>query len=171
MPSDFRQEFIEQFNERNREGAETLRKIARVLAEANQNLCNLQIELTQASLSENSQHLTSMQKHAAGTPITLEQWSMLIQSNAERLVAASSAWARLTSQTVIALNQLIEQSLQPNRRSDETAETGALTERRVSARMIVFPDRRNRMMASEIVIDPGQYDDRQRQAARKKGAA
>jgi len=157
MSSDFRQEAIAKISERNREGAEILRQVALVLAEANRHLCSMQIELTQPRSPENSL-----------------QRSTLIQSNAEKLVAASTAWATFVAETVVALNQQIDQSLQTSiahGENDEAAETEDLAERRVSARMIAFPDRRNQAIASEILIDPVQYGKLKRQATRKTGAS
>lgn len=168
------QDIIQQFSERNREGAETLRRIALVLADANQQFCSVQIEAIQAALSENSRLRMSLLEHETGTLTALEQWSTLFQGKMERWVATNAAMFRITSQTIISLNQLLEQSLLASAasyQSAEEAETEALAERRVSARMIIFPERRNRSTVSEIVLEALPYGDTQAQTARKKNAA
>lgn len=174
MSSDIRQDSIDQLSERNRESAETLRGIALVLADANQQICNIQIEAIQAALSENSRLRMALLEHATGTPTALEQWSSLFQGKMERWVATNAAMLRITSHTIIALNQLLDRSLQaslPSYQSADETETEALAERRISARMIIFPERRNRSTVSEIVLEALPYGDTQGQTARKKSAA
>lgn len=174
MSSDIRQEVIEQINDRNREGAEILRDVALILAEANQQFCNAQIEAIQAALSEDSQHRASLLKHKPGTPSALEQWPALFQSKAERLIATSAALIKISSQTIIALNQLIERAMLSSilsRQSDAEEQVEVLAERRVSAQMIIFPERRNRNAASEALVESTQYGEAPRRAARKRSSA
>lgn len=174
MSSDIRQDIIAQFNERNREGGETLRGIALVLADANQQFCNVQIEAIQAALSENSRLRMSLLEHERGTPTALEQWSSLYQRKVERWIATNAAMFRITAQTIVALNQLLERSLQaslPSRQNADEAIAETLAERRVSAQMIIFPERRNRSTVSEIVLEALPYGGTPGQTARKRSAA
>lgn len=148
----------------SRESIETLRHIVVVVAEANKHLYTLQIDAAQAAFAENSRQLKSLLKSTGDTSAAIEQWSALFREKMQRFVEMSSAWVEITAQTMAEMSDLLAQSLSASAAiSQKTGkrETEIPVERRVTASVIFFPERRAAATTKNVTSSI-------QQAARKK---
>lgn len=145
---------IESPGDLTREGVALLKQITIATAEANRHFHLQQIEALQAALAENSRQFKSQLKETGDTCTALEQWSALFQSRMQQCGKIGGTWIEYTSQTVARIGELLASPLvapaagtMARMESEEPEEPEVPVERRVSATVISFPERR----ASAIV--------------------
>lgn len=141
---------IENPGDLTREGVSLLKQITIAMAEANQHFHLRQIEAVQAAVAEHARQFKLQMKETGATCTALEQWSGLFQARMQQCGKISSAWMEHTSQTIAQINELLVSPLADSVASAESigvsnSEIGI--ERRMSAKVIAFPERR----AAEIM--------------------
>lgn len=130
--------------------------IAMMLAEGQKRLQIRQIDVTQAGISENSQYCRSVLEKMADSDLSgiFHQWSALCQNKAQRYGALANECMEIMLQSAAEINHLISGSLSglgtvsQKNWSDRLAPAN---ERRVSANVISFPDRRVTSAMSYVV--------------------
>jgi hypothetical protein len=140
-----------------KENFETLRDIAVDMAEANKRFCALQLESIHAAFAEHSRQLKSMLDNTGDISAAYDEGSKHLFAKMQKLTEISHSWLDLYSRTSSKTNELLQQSLstagsfgeQMIRREAGLPE-GAI-ERRISASVISFPERR----AAEIAKKSG----------------
>lgn len=124
---------------------------ALAVIESNQRWWALQIEAMEAALAENTEQSRAMLENVSTTAETLSQWPNLYQINVQRYTDLTRIGLELTAQTIVQLNDLMREFLssslagtpvQKNDQRRDAATPEDFGERRVSARVIFFPDRR-----------------------------
>lgn len=145
-----------------KENFETLRDIAIDMAEANKRFCALQLESIHAAIAEHSRQLKSMLDNSGDISAALEEGSKNFFAKTQKLAEISHSWLELFSQASSKTNELLRQSLSTAGSFGEPmihreAELPEVTvERRMSASVIAFPERRAAEIAkkSGIGIEP-----------------
>jgi len=153
-----------------RESVETLKQLAIVMVEANKRLYTLQIEAAHAGFAENSRQFKSLLNSAAETSAALEQWSALFQEKAGRFVVIGREWVEIVARTIDEMSELLRQSLSPSSTIGQRTgkrDVEVPVERRVSASVIFFPDRRAEVVAKNTSSSSSIH----RQAAKKRNSA
>lgn len=140
------------------EGVKVPLHIAMMLAEGQKRLQIRQIDLIHAAISENSQYCRSVLEKMADSDSDLSgmfhQWSALCQNKAQRYGALANECMEIMLQSAAEINHLISGSLSglgtvtQRNWSDRLAPAH---ERRVSANVISFPDRRVTSAMSYVV--------------------
>jgi len=132
------------------ESVDVVKNLAIAMAEANRHFYTLQIEAAQAAFETNTAQLKSrLKKSGHGAP-ELEQWSAFSLGRMQKFAELSGSWIENTSQTISEMNELLRLPFAAAGKFDaETADQDAETpeDRRVSAKMIAFPERRAAFMA------------------------
>ena len=123
--------------------------IAMTLAEGQKRLQIRQIDVIQAGISENSQYCRSVLEKMADPDSDysgiFNQWSALCQNKAQRYGNLAQESMEIMLQTAGEINHLISGSLSEFEAVSQKNWSDALApanERRVSAKVISFPDRR-----------------------------
>lgn len=150
MTRQIEQHLVHKPGELARESLDVVKNLAIAMAEANQHFYTLQIEAAQAVFEKNTRQLKSRLKKSGHGVTKLEQWSAFSLGRMQKLAELSGTWIESTSQTISEMNELLRLpfSLSGNldhEMTEQEAETPE--ERRVSAKMIVFPERRAAFMA------------------------
>lgn len=140
-PRDFTEEYIE-----------ALKDIAIVQMEASKRLRTLQIEAIHAAFAENVRQLRSLLDNTRGTGTTLAQWSARSRKKLQEFVKTGGDWAEIASRSITETNGLA-QTLFANSTTGhvdkKSQKIGTHVERRVSASVIAFPERRAEALASK----------------------
>ncbi|MFZ2855890.1 MAG: hypothetical protein WAZ34_17470 [Rhodocyclaceae bacterium] len=136
---------IENPGDLTREGITLFKQMTIAMAEASQSFHLHQIEAFQAALAENSRQFKSQLKETGDTCSALEQWSGLFQSRMQQCGKIGGTWIEHTSQTISRMSELLASPLDASAASAVNSDEPV--ERRVSATVITFPERR----ASEVV--------------------
>lgn len=137
-----------------REGIELLKHVAITMAEASKHFHTRQIEAAQASFAENTRQFKSQLKETGNTCAALEQWSALLQAKMQQCAQINGAWIENTSQTIAAMSELLASPLVASGTSVQKTDDPDLStplERRVSATVIAFPERRAAEIAKNSV--------------------
>lgn len=160
MPHSTKHTIWQHFDTRSlEEGIKVPLHIAMTLIEGQTSLQIRQIEVAQAAISENSQYCKSVLENMEDYPGMFERWSSLCQIKAKRYGELTQASIEIMMQSAAEINHLISGSLsgtgadiQGNWRHD----VAPAIDRRVSAELISFPDRRVASMISHTVAQkPG----------------
>ncbi|MDP2880631.1 MAG: hypothetical protein Q8N89_03505 [Azonexus sp.] len=115
------------------------------MAESRKRLQIKQIEATLAATSENSLYCKSVLEKMADSSGLLAQWSALCKHKAQRYNEFAYACIDIMSQSAADMNRLVSESISEiagTFKSADSRNRGASHERRVSAAIISFPDRR-----------------------------
>lgn len=131
----------EDFPESNTQYTES---IALAMIDACQHWWALQLEAMEKALSENVQHSRSLIEHAAATTDVLAQWSDLVENKNRRYADLTSSGLEIATQTFTQIKQLMDPRILSftSPTLPETTRQSVSVERRVSAQVISFPDRR-----------------------------
>jgi hypothetical protein len=132
------------------ESIATLRNAAIVAAEAHKHFHVRQIEEAREVFSENSRQFRADLKYIGETSAALVQWSTLIQSRMLKLARIGGTWAEKTSQTIADMSELLVVPLPVSGTAGQQSasiDTTPVPERRMSATMIQFPERRAAMLS------------------------
>lgn len=130
---------------------QTAENLALAVIEANQHWWTLQIEAMQAALAENTLHSKTMLENASKTTDTIVQWPEFYEEKARRYTELMRSELEIATQMFAQFNQLMEQLFSASliglaglkSGAEAYGETsGEGTERRIAARVISFPDRR-----------------------------
>jgi len=129
------------------EGVKVPLDIAMTLAEGQKRLQIRQIDVTQAAISENSQYCRSVLEKMADSDYSgmFHQWSALCQNKAQRYGDLANECMEIMLQSAAEINHLISGSLSglgTIGQSNWSEGLAPANERRVSAKIISFPDRR-----------------------------
>lgn len=133
-----------------RENIEMLKNVTIDLTEANRQLYALRIEAVRAAFEENSSLLKFLLKNVADTSATIEQWSTPLQAKLKKLTEISNAWSEITSQAISGMGEVLSQSFSASGaiiKEIGSWWTNVPLERRVSASLIAFPERRAAVLA------------------------
>ena len=150
MPRQLKQDLVHKPLELAKESVDVVKNIAIAVAEANKHFYTLQIEAAQAVFEKNTTQLKSRLNKSGHGATELEQWSAFSLGRMQKFAELSGAWIESTSQTISQMNELLRLPFEtPGKLDAETAEQEAETteDRRVSAKMIAFPERRAAFMA------------------------
>lgn len=153
---------------------EMLRNLAVDLTEANRRLYALRIEASRKAFSENSRVFKSLLDNVGDTSSLLAQWSTPLQAKLQSFTAMGHHWVAMTSDVITGVGEAVAQSFTASgeamsqmgewRRGNTVMGNSVVIERRVSASIISFPDRR--------AVDTGRYSaESAHRAMRKKHAA
>lgn len=137
------------------------------MTELNGYACKRQIERAETATRETSQQLKSLLKKTGETSASLAQWSGVFQAKMQNFTAMGHAWRKLTLDAMREANELLESSLSSisslptygaisDKQSAKTREAAQKStqkpvgkaakapsgERRFTATMIAFPERR-----------------------------
>lgn len=132
------------------ESVDVMKNLAIAMAEANKHFYSLQIEAAQAAFEKNTTQLKSRLKKTGHGATELEQWSVFSLGRMQKFAELSGTWIKSTSQTISEMNELLRLPFAASGKLHaETAdqEEEAAEDRRVSAKMITFPERRAAFMA------------------------
>lgn len=133
---------------------QTAEELALAVIEANQRWWALQIEAMQAALAENTQQSKAMLENASKTSDSLAQWPQFYEGKLRRYTDLTRSGLDIATQMFAQLNQLMGQLFSVSLTGltgttgfetgpEIAGETsGEVTERRVAAHIISFPDRR-----------------------------
>ncbi len=133
-----------------RENIEMLKNATIDLAEANRRLHALRIEGFRTAVEENSRLLRLLLKNVADTSAMIEQWSAPFQTKMKKLTEIGNSWIEITSRSISGMGEVLGQSLSASGAIiKEIGSWGINTppERRVSASLIAFPERRAAIIA------------------------
>jgi len=140
------------------EGVKVPLHIAMMLAEGQMRLQIRQIDVTQAAISENSQYCRSVLEKMADSDSdysgTIHQWSTLCHKKAQRYGDLANECMEIMLQSAAEINHLISGALSGLGTVTQKNWSDALApahERRVSAKIISFPDRRVTSVMSYVV--------------------
>ena len=128
--------------------------IAMTLAEGQKRLQIRQIEMAHAAISENSQYCKSVLEKTADYSGLLHQWSALCQNKAQRYGNFANECMEIMLQSAAEMNHLISGALSGFGAATQSNWNEGLApayERRVSANVISFPDRRTASAISYAV--------------------
>lgn len=132
------------------ESVDVVKNLAIAMAEANRHFYTLQIEAAQAAFEKNTTQLKSRLKKTGHGSTELELWSAFSLGRMQKLAELSVSWIESSSRTISEMNELMRLpfSLSGNLDYEMTGqEAETPDERRVSAKMIAFPERRAAFMA------------------------
>lgn len=153
------------------EANQSFENLALVLVDANYRWWALQIEAIESALAENNAQMRKMIESAAKTADIFTQWSNLYASKTQRSADLSSDGLDLATQTFAQTNQLLERLFAsyaamalPESDASGVPFAEDFIERRVTAKIISFPDRRK---ASELAGAATQEAMRQHARRRK----
>jgi len=141
-----------------KENFETLRDIAIDMAEANKRFCSLQVESIHAAFAEYSRQLKSLLNNTGDISAALGEGSKHLFARTQKLSEISHSWLELFAQTSSKANELLQQSLSAASTFGEAtihreARLPEMTiERRLSASVISFPERRAAEIAKKSSI-------------------
>lgn len=136
------------------EGVKVPLPIAVALIEGQTSLQIRQIELAQAAISENSQYWRSVLENTQDYSGMFERWSTLCQVQAKQYGEFREACIEIMVQSSAEVNHLISGSLSEIAASNLENlrdEAAPAIDRRVSARVISFPERRVESLISHAV--------------------
>lgn len=130
--------------------AQSTEDIALAVIEAHQRWWALQLQAMEEALAENVQHSRSLIENSSPTTDAFTQWSDLYEKKSRRYANLTSAGLEIAAQAFAQINQLMEQlfssyvdlALRESIRQSAATEQEGITDRRVAARIISFPDRR-----------------------------
>lgn len=133
-----------------RENIEMLKNVSIDLTEASRRLHALRIEAVRATFDENSRLLKFLLKNVGETSAMIEQWSAPLQSKMKKFTEIGNDWIEITSQAISGTGELFSQSFSASaviiKKMSRWAEN-VPNERRVSASLIAFPERRAAVLA------------------------
>lgn len=122
------------------EGEDAFQKLVEAGADANRHLYLLQIEFAQKSLIDEMTHFRTLLENLTGTTLTFVQWAGLSGPAVQRFADITRRWQEMAAHTIVELNELLAESLAA--RTGGAGNYGGTIDRRISARVIAFPDRR-----------------------------
>lgn len=137
--------FIDNPVEFARANIDMLKKIAIELTEASQRHQILRIEAVRAALSENAKRYKSVLNDVSDTAALFEKWSTPLQTRMQKFTEMGHDWIEVTSHAFAGMGEAIGQSFSaPGERMKKMAlwETPVVLDRRISASVITFPERR-----------------------------
>lgn len=138
------------------EGVKVPLHIAMTLAEGQKRLQIRQIDVTQAAISENLQYCRSILEKMADSDYSeiFHQWSALCQSKAQRYGNLAHECMEIMLQSAAEINQEISGALSEfgtGIQGNWSEGLAPAKERRVSAKVISFPDRRISSVMSYLI--------------------
>jgi hypothetical protein len=128
-----------------RANIDMLRNVAIELTEARHRLHSLRVENVRAAFSENSKLFKSLLSNVSETSTLLAQWSTLFQTKMLKFTEIGNDCFEITSKSIAGIAEAMSQAFLT---SGETVKkmsrwgVGAVIERRTSATVISFPERR-----------------------------
>lgn len=128
-----------------RQSIDTLKQLGIVLSEANKNLYTRQIDAVHAAIDENSRQLKAQLENSRETSTALEEWSGDFQEKMQSFGTIRNAWVTIASQTFTRMSELMGVPLPASGEDAHEASsrgTGSSVERRASAALFFFPERR-----------------------------
>lgn len=160
----------QQSGQTGREGTEFPLQIAMTMAESRQRLQSRLIDAADTALEENSEYCKSVLEKMAGSSDLVAQWAALCHHKVKRYSDLTLASIEILSESWLDTNRLISEALATvgagiqiiGPQSEEV-----FTERRVSARIIPFPDRRIQSLMAQAAAGSSA----RQQAAQKRSAA
>lgn len=139
--------------------------IAQTMIEANQRWLALQLEVMEAALADNARHSKALLGQGTAPADAFAAWPRLYADAMRRHNELTKSGLELATQTFVQVNRLLGQMLAASlaglgnmTAAEREAEEG-FVERRVAARIINFPDRR------QAAPTAGGHAGRQRKAA------
>lgn len=150
MTRQLKQHLVHNPGELARESVDVMKNFAVAMAEANKHFYSLQIEAAQATFEKNTTQLKSRLNNSGHGATELDQWSAFSLGRMQKLAELSVSWIESSSQTISEMNELLRLpfSLSGNLNYEMTGQEAEVPEeRRVSAKMIAFPERRAAFMA------------------------
>ncbi|HEX5801917.1 MAG TPA: hypothetical protein VFY24_02750 [Azospira sp.] len=144
-----------------------------VLVDANYRWWALQIDALESALAENNAQMRKMIESAAKTADIFSQWSNLYASKSRRSADLGSDGLDLATQTIAQTRQLLERLLAsyaatalPESDASGAPVADGFIERRVTAKIISFPDRRKAAeQAGAATQEPARLHTRRRKIA------
>jgi len=136
------------------EGIKVPLHIAMTLIEGQTSLQIRQIEMVQAAISENSQYCRSVLEKPEDYSGMFDRWSTLCEIKTKRYGEFSQACIEIMMQSAAEINHLISGSLSEIGASSQgnwRDNVAPFIDRRVSARVISFPERRVTSLISHAV--------------------
>jgi hypothetical protein len=137
-----------------RENIAMVKNVAIELTEASRRIHALRIEVVRATVEGNSRLLKSLLKNVEETTAIIEQESTPLQSKMKKIAETNVAWFEITSRSISGMSEVFGQSFSAyGAMINKIGRWGASVpvERRVSAELIAFPERREALLAKNVV--------------------